>query len=180
MEYGILYFYYKSACLEEKRMYCKNCGKEVNEGAVACLNCGADPRKKGQFCGNCGEQLNENAVVCIKCGSKVDGNSIADKLIGNVNDPDKTGNGMAIASMVLGIIGLAIGLCCCTYVGITCSALAIIFGILALRRNPTLGKAKAGLIMGIIGAALIVIEIIVQIVFFNSVQVYDEILRKLK
>ncbi len=68
-------------------------------------------------------------------------------------------NGMAVAALVLGIISLALfwmGL-----VGIICGVLAVIFGIVALNKvkadpdlAPTKGKAKGGLIMGIIGIVL--------------------------
>mgnify|MGYP004731533713 FL=1 len=49
-------------------MYCRNCGKEVNENAAACLNCGADPKKGKAFCPNCGAQTNENQIICTACG----------------------------------------------------------------------------------------------------------------
>lgn len=49
-------------------MYCKNCGKEVNENAAACLSCGADPKKGTNFCPNCGVKTNENQVICTACG----------------------------------------------------------------------------------------------------------------
>ncbi len=49
-------------------MYCKNCGKEVNENAAACLSCGADPKKGNRFCPNCGVETNENQVICTSCG----------------------------------------------------------------------------------------------------------------
>ena len=31
-------------------MYCKNCGNELNENAVACLKCGCDPKKGNKNC----------------------------------------------------------------------------------------------------------------------------------
>lgn len=49
-------------------MYCKNCGKEVNENVAACLSCGADPKKGTSFCHNCGAKTNENQVICTSCG----------------------------------------------------------------------------------------------------------------
>lgn len=49
-------------------MYCKNCGKEVNENAVACINCGVPPLAEKHFCHECGVETKENQVICIKCG----------------------------------------------------------------------------------------------------------------
>lgn len=49
-------------------MYCRNCGKEVNENAAACLNCGAAPKNGKAFCPNCGAKTNENQVICTNCG----------------------------------------------------------------------------------------------------------------
>lgn len=66
-------------------MFCKNCGSEVNDAAVACLKCGADPKKGNKYCAACGVEVNENQVVCLKCGSKISaastggsGNSFSD------------------------------------------------------------------------------------------------------
>ena len=49
-------------------MYCKSCGNELNENAVACLKCGCDPKKGDKNCPSCGVETNSNQVICIKCG----------------------------------------------------------------------------------------------------------------
>lgn len=49
-------------------MYCKNCGKEVNEKAFACISCGVPPLLEKKFCQDCGVETNANQVICIKCG----------------------------------------------------------------------------------------------------------------
>ena len=54
-------------------MFCKNCGKEVDANAVACMACGCDPRKGSKFCPNCGAETGEGQVVCVKCGVAVNG-----------------------------------------------------------------------------------------------------------
>ena len=64
--------------------------------------------------------------------------------------PPRPSSGKATAAMVLGILGLVL-------FPVICSALAIIFGSLAMRqtsRDPELdgrGQAIAGLVMGIVG-----------------------------
>jgi phage shock protein PspC (stress-responsive transcriptional regulator) len=49
-------------------MYCRNCGKEVNEKAVACTNCGLPPLMEKNFCFECGVVTNIKQVMCVKCG----------------------------------------------------------------------------------------------------------------
>ena len=52
-------------------MFCKNCGKEVEKGAIACMSCGCDPLKGDGFCRHCGASLNTKQIVCVKCGHAV-------------------------------------------------------------------------------------------------------------
>ena len=49
-------------------MFCRTCGKEVNERAVACPGCGVPPLAGDQFCQSCGAQTIPAATVCVKCG----------------------------------------------------------------------------------------------------------------
>ncbi len=49
-------------------MYCKNCGNEVHEKAVACPKCGVNPRSEKKFCQSCGSTTNPNQVICTNCG----------------------------------------------------------------------------------------------------------------
>ncbi len=49
-------------------MYCKNCGKPLNEGAAVCLNCGVKAGDGNRYCHNCGAQPDPLAMVCVKCG----------------------------------------------------------------------------------------------------------------
>ena len=70
--------------------------------------------------------------------------------------------GLAVASLVLGIAGLVV----CPLI---CSVLAIVFGTQAknkIRQNPSLqgeGMAQAGFILGIIGLAVGVILLVIVI-----------------
>ena len=71
--------------------------------------------------------------------------------------------GTAVASLVLGIAGIV-------FCPLICSVLAIIFGVQAknkIRQDPSLqgaGMAQAGFILGIIGAVIVGIGIIVLII----------------
>lgn len=55
-------------------MYCKNCGKLLNEGAAVCLNCGVKAGNGNRYCKNCGAEPDPLAEVCVKCGHKLKGN----------------------------------------------------------------------------------------------------------
>ncbi len=52
-------------------MYCKNCGAEINENAVACMTCGFAKGNGEKFCANCGKELNPGAAICISCGAAI-------------------------------------------------------------------------------------------------------------
>lgn len=49
-------------------MFCKNCGKEVDANAIACLGCGCAPGNGSKFCPNCGAETQAGQIVCVKCG----------------------------------------------------------------------------------------------------------------
>lgn len=49
-------------------MYCRNCGKEVDQQAVACPGCGVAPKSQKKFCFNCGQPTEAAQVICTKCG----------------------------------------------------------------------------------------------------------------
>ena len=71
-----------------------------------------------------------------------------------VQDENK---GFSIASMVLGIISIV--LFCIWYLSIPCAILAIIFGIVGMKKGAK-GMAIAGLVLGIIAVAIVGIFLI--------------------
>jgi hypothetical protein len=82
---------------------------------------------------------------------------------GYAGPPPQSTNGLAIASMILGILWLY-------WIG---SALALIFGFIALkqirqRNQGGKGMAIAGVVLGFVGAATLVLVIIVAIVASNN------------
>ncbi len=70
--------------------------------------------------------------------------------------PPNQSNGLAVASLVLGIVGLVLTIT--VWVGPICDVLAIVFGALARQRMPAgapnRGMATAGFILGIVGLVL--------------------------
>ena len=68
---------------------------------------------------------------------------------------------MATASLVLGIIGVITSVSC---VGSIFDILAIVFGVIALKKDDgSEGRAKAGKILGIIGLVICFLSIFVGI-----------------
>jgi RNA polymerase subunit RPABC4/transcription elongation factor Spt4 len=52
-------------------MYCRNCGKEVNEKAGICVHCGVRPLAERKFCQECGAETKPNQELCTKCGVRL-------------------------------------------------------------------------------------------------------------
>ncbi len=52
-------------------MFCRNCGKEVQQGAVICTNCGFKPEQGNLFCQNCGVSTSPGQEICISCGFRL-------------------------------------------------------------------------------------------------------------
>lgn len=52
-------------------MYCRNCGREVDEKAAVCVGCGVPPLKGCQYCQNCGTSVDAAAELCVSCGSRL-------------------------------------------------------------------------------------------------------------
>lgn len=69
--------------------------------------------------------------------------------------------GLAVASLVLGILSAA-GLCCCTPLCVALGVVAIVLAIIYSKKAGKLdGMALAGLILGIIGVVIALIVLIV-------------------
>ena len=78
------------------------------------------------------------------------------------NQPASSGKGMAIASMVLGII--SIPAICFWIVGLPCAIVGLILGILYNKKNEHSPMATAGIVCSIITIALLVLVLILGIV----------------
>jgi len=63
-------------------MFCRNCGNEVNDKAVACNACGVPPLCERKFCQSCGVATQANQVLCVRCGV-----SLSDGIASNVTQP---------------------------------------------------------------------------------------------
>src|SRR5690554_2931064 len=90
----------------------------------------------------------------------------------NLNTP-KASNGMATASLVLGIVSIVLSFF--WVVGLICGILAIILAIVSkgkIKAYPNLGGSEAasdGLITGIIAVILSIIVVVVAVMFLGAV-----------
>lgn len=66
-------------------MFCKTCGKEMNDNQIICLNCGCAVGSGNSFCANCGGEIMQNSIACLKCGVSVTYGSTKNNLHSNFN-----------------------------------------------------------------------------------------------
>jgi len=60
-----------------------------------------------KFCSNCGNEIKENDIYCLNCGVLVQNNIINQTNLSNdYNINHNPGKGLSIAGMILGIISL--------------------------------------------------------------------------
>ncbi|MBQ2767712.1 MAG: TM2 domain-containing protein [Clostridia bacterium] len=52
-------------------MYCKNCGKQIADGAAFCVNCGFAVGTGKNHCPTCGAPVQSGAAACVQCGTMV-------------------------------------------------------------------------------------------------------------
>lgn len=129
-------------------------------------------------CPNCGNTVAEQAKFCPSCGAVQPSRPAGPTppaMPGMQPPPFQTGyaprrtEGMAVASLVLGIAGIII----CPLI---CSILAIVFGSQAkgkIAADPSLegeGMAKAGVVLGWIGIALSILWVFAFVAMFNAAE----------
>ena len=74
---------------------------------------------------------------------------------------ENKGNGKAVASLVLGIISLVfIFFGTFAFIGMILAIIGLVLGISAKKDNPEDGKAKAGIVLSIIGLALCTVSLL--------------------
>ena len=81
-------------------MFCRNCGKEMNDNQAICLNCGVKTGEGSAFCSNCGGAVAPGAEVCMNCGVAIKKAGVA----GGIDKDNKIV--MALVCFFLGGIGI--------------------------------------------------------------------------
>ncbi len=129
------------------------------------------------YCPKCGAQVDQGSSYCQKCGAAVEQPVVAQPqgatappMSGQVVPVTKT-SGMAIASLVLGLVGFFV-------FPFIPSVLAIIFGAIGMgqinRSNGAVkgkGMAVAGIILGIVG--IIIMVLVVVLVGYSMTWITD-------
>jgi len=91
-------------------MYCTNCGKEVNEKAIACPSCGFSPKSEKNYCYECGAPTKEKQIICTNCGVELKNGtmnfSIDSASIKNPFQSTKKLNVTALISSIFMIVSL--------------------------------------------------------------------------
>ena len=100
------------------------------------------------YCNKCGAQLEDNAVFCGNCGTPV-------VTIPGEVPAEKPKNTMALVSMILGIASIPLG-------SMAAAIVAIILSGISKKKGKTT-FASVGLITGIIGIVVSVVELIITI-----------------
>ena len=52
-------------------MFCRNCGKEMQDKSSVCIYCGVKKNHGNKYCPNCGCETEELADFCTNCGIKL-------------------------------------------------------------------------------------------------------------
>ena len=81
-------------------MFCRNCGAEINENAVACMTCGFAKGTGEKFCANCGKEVIPGAAVCVNCGASIQAAKAG------VNNGQKSKLVAVLLAFFLGSIGI--------------------------------------------------------------------------
>ncbi|MBQ8320434.1 MAG: NINE protein [Clostridia bacterium] len=118
-------------------MYCRNCGKQIEEQAAICVACGYKNGDGDKYCFHCGANVEAGAQVCLSCGYSLEKK--------NNSEERKVGTKSKLTAGLLGIFLGGIGVHN-FYFGYTGKAVAQIFASMC-----TLGIGGIwGLIEGIL------------------------------
>lgn len=130
-------------------MFCRNCGNEVVEKAVACMKCGLAPHDGNKFCNECGKATAERAIVCVSCGVSLERKASSGAARGSVAGADKKVpagicgiffGGLGIHKFVLGyntegLIMLLVTVLTLGFGGIIMAPIGLIEGIIYITKS---------------------------------------------
>ena len=111
-----------------------------------------------KYCANCGNRCADNLAFCNSCGAPL---QQAQPVYAAA--PELPGKGFGVASMVLGIISLA--LFCFWYLALPCAIVSLILGSIGTSKAKQVGMkngmATAGIVLSCValGLALLIVVI---------------------
>ena len=125
-----------------------------------CEKCGSKLEDDSKFCGSCGSNI-EN-VVDAEVAEKVEVSTSTDTM--NVVKPEalkSAAKGFSITALILGLVPiLIIWIPVVNFLVVPIAVLAIIFGVIGLKRENAKGLSLAGLITGILSLVLFIVVMI--------------------
>jgi uncharacterized membrane protein YvbJ len=202
----------KTEDIKDDVLKCENCGSELSENTLFCSVCGTKvnivKKQITKACPNCGVPVEEDTTFCPECGANIftgeksnlelnsANKSFSDKI--DLNTIIKPTVVALVASIILSLIGLLIGLSWLSFViaiilsvgffaaAIDNEANAIIFGlivglILGFLENPLVesmyGALVAGFYEGFLGSHLIILVIVgVVVAYISNIYLKESIL----
>lgn len=147
-------------------MFCYKCGSELREGA--------------KFCSSCGQAMNNNSQQTIRRDFIPNSNNVY-----QVTNPiryDQYGRQMynggqapvqnkqesiGIASLVLGIFSIM--LCFASFFAMILGGLAIVFGIMQIKKKYSIGLGIAGISTAVVGILLSLVIALFAGAFFSNI-----------
>ncbi len=136
-------------------MYCRNCGKQIDDNAVVCPECGAKTGVPEQrpaaetpraYCKNCGKEVDPKAVVCPHCGVQI-----------NAQKEKKPVNSLGIAGFIVSLVSVIAG---STFVVPLVGLILSAIGVAQREKYSSSGFATAGLIISIVTLVFWVLMIV--------------------
>jgi MAF protein len=174
--------------VNENDKFCLSCGTKLNiiTKKKTCPSCHRMNPQNNKYCEFCGADLssatsymydeNECPIChhinevgkefCSVCGTLLKLNEEAQKSINEVKE-NLNKKDHSETAFTLGVIGLIASFTCGGIIGFILSILAIVFSAISLKRGYR-GKAKTGLILGIVSVSITLIIIIFYILLFWS------------
>ena len=86
-------------------MYCRNCGKPIDEQAAICVACGYKNGDGNNYCSHCGAKVDGGAQVCLKCGYSLENK----KITVSSNDNDENVTIGKRSKLTAGLLGILLG-----------------------------------------------------------------------
>lgn len=158
-------------------MFCNNCGNYNPEGAQTCSSCGSALNQQpttsdqNQAYPNNGQSVNYQPYSAPQ-ELYPQQSPYAQPAVPVQQDGKTPGKGAGVASLILGIISLA--LFCIPVVGLICALIGLILGIVSVSKSRKAGKKCGAGIAGIICSAIGLAIGFVYVVAFSAALV-DEL-----
>lgn len=144
---------------------CNSCGAQMNDNDRFCMSCGADQRIENaapaaEPVTPVAEPVQQTYEAPVQQTYEAPAQSYSYDASSSSIPGEDPAHGLAVASLVLGIIGLL----CCT----PCSLVGLILAIVAKSKGSKSGMATAGIVLGAIGIAFSVILLILNALGYAS------------